>query len=153
MSVDSHDVLSFKSLIDDEYMVIVVYPESVHYGRFKSLIESVNGGIAALATEHKAIIVDGVELEEISSDQFKAVQAHEICHGVLKHGSGPIEIEEIEADLTAIDLLIKIGEHKASEALRERLREQRGIEYNEKSLSSNLSPQSLDLYNQYRSRF
>lgn len=147
--MEAADVISFKSQIDPDYIVTVIYPESDSYQIIRSLIEGIGGGIAALAIGKKLILVDGAELEKIDQHQFKAVQAHEICHGVLEHNLDNPEKEEIEADLAAIDLLIRINEIRASESLSRRLRIQRGLEYSESKLRGLLSGRSLELYTNY----
>lgn len=148
-SMESIDIISFQSIIDESYIVTVIYPESDYYQGIKSMLDQIGGSIAALVVGEKMILVDGEELEKIDQDQFKAVQAHEICHGILGHTSGLSETEEVEADLSAIHLLIELNEIKASESLSERLLMQRGIRYSDNSLESQLSEQSLRLYTNY----
>jgi len=150
--MENADTISFRSFIDDSFIVTVVYPESDLYDDIKSMLDSVGGSIAALVVGKKMILVDGAELEKIDEDQFKAVQAHEICHEILGHTSELSERDEVEADLSAIHLLLELEENKASESLAGRLLEQRGIKYSEHSLRSILSENSLRLYTNYLSR-
>ena len=148
-SMESNDVISFTSPIDESYVVTVIYPESDYYSGIKSMLDQIGGSIAALIVGEKMILVDGQELEKIDIDQFKAVQAHEICHSILDHTSELSEEEEVEADLSAIHLLLELNEIKASESLSERLLSQRGIEYSNSSFGSLLSERSLRLYTDY----
>jgi hypothetical protein len=148
-SMESNYVISFTSPIDESYVVTVIYPESDYYSVIKSMLDQIGGSIAALIVGEKMILVDGQELEKIDIDQFKAVQAHEICHSILHHTSELSEEEEVEADLSAIHLLLELNEIKASESLSERLLRQRGIEYSSNSIGSLLSERSLRLYTDY----
>ncbi len=148
-SMEPNEVISFRSPVDESYIVTVIYPESDLYSEIKSMLDQIGGSIAALVVGKKMILVDGRELEKIDIDQFKAVQAHEICHGILGHTSDLLEDEEIEADISAIHLLLKLEETKASETLSDRLLMQRGIEYTNSSLRSLLSERSLRLYTDY----
>lgn len=147
--MENTDIISFRSVIDDSFIVTVVYPESDLYEDIKSMLDSIGGSIAALVVGKKMILVDGAELEKIDEDQFKAVQAHEICHDILEHTSELSERDEAEADLSAIHLLLEMEENKASKCLAERLLRQRGIKYSDHSLRSILSDDSLRLYTSY----
>jgi hypothetical protein len=147
--MEDQGIIAFKSPIDNDYNVIVVYPENENYAQVKSVLGAIDESIAALVVGKTTIIVDGQSLESIDKDQFKAVQAHEICHGILEHSSELSDEEEIEADLAAIDLLIRLNEPQASEALSRRLSNQRGLEYSESTLRELLSGRSLELYTDY----
>jgi hypothetical protein len=140
------DIISFHSEIDGNYVVSVLYPENP---RYSDLMGIIGENIAVLAIGKNLILVDGISLEDLTEDQFKAVQAHEICHGILGHKQGSSENEEIEADLTAIDLLMTIGEIESAKALNKRLLDQRGISYSKKNLGSMLSERSYNLYRNY----
>ena len=147
--MENTDIISFRSVIDDSFIVTVVYPESDLYADIKGMLDGIGGSIAALVVGKKMILVDGSGLEKIDEDQFKAIQAHEICHDILGHTSELSESDEIEADLSAIHLLLELEESKASESLSNRLLNQRGIKYNDHSLESILSGESLRLYRNY----
>ena len=147
--MENTDIISFRSVIDDSFIVTVVYPESDLYADIKGMLDGIGGSIAALVVGKKMILVDGSGLEKIDEDQFKAIQAHEICHDILGHTSELSESDEIEADLSAIHLLLELEENKASESLSNRLLNQRGIKYNDHSLESILSGESLRLYRNY----
>lgn len=147
--MENTDIISFRSVIDDSFIVTVVYPESALYADIKGMLDGIGGSIAALVVGKKMILVDGSGLEKIDEDQFKAIQAHEICHDILGHTSELSESDEIEADLSAIHLLLELEESKASESLSDRLLNQRGIKYNDHSLESILSRESLRLYRNY----
>lgn len=146
------DIIGFKSQIDENFDVIVIYSENEKYSHFKSAMNAAEENIAALLIGENKILVDGEALKEINLDQFKAVQAHEICHSILDH-SGSSEDNEIEADLTAIHLLLELGELEASRSLAERLLTQRGLDHQKVSLDERLSRRSLKLFSEYRKKF
>jgi hypothetical protein len=146
------DIIGFKSPIDENFDVIVIYSENEKYSQFKSFMNAAEENIAALLIGENKILVDGEALKEINLDQFKAVQAHEICHSILDH-TGVSEHDEIEADLTAIHLLLELGELEASRLLAERLLTQRGLNHQNVSLDERLSKRSLKLFSEYRKKF
>lgn len=146
---ESQDVVVFNSLIDPKYQVAVMYPEYEKYEEAKHLLSMEKESIAGLIVGKNLIIVDGKALEGLSEDQFIAVQAHEICHGVLEHSPGNSMDSEIEAEVSAIDLLTKLGKPKSAKILIDRIKEERGIVYKQEILCECLSKKSLDLYKKY----
>ena len=150
--MNDQDIIAFKSPIDNEFDVIVVYPEHEKYAQFKSALNAAQENMAALIVGEQKILVDGEALKDINMNQFKAIQAHEICHSILDH-SGISEEDEIEADLTAIHLLLELGELEASGSLAERLLNQRGLDHQSVSLDERLSRRSLKLFSEYRKKF
>lgn len=139
-------IITLSSSIDPDYMVAVIYPEHPEYSSVKKLLE---GSIAALVIDKSLILTDGQALDELSHDHFKAIQAHEISHAILNHGSGDSEEAEIEADLVAIDLLIRNGEKRSAKLLSKRLKDQRSVRYNEANFYKFISDGSLRLYKRY----
>jgi hypothetical protein len=147
--MNDQDIIAFKSTIDENFEVIVVYSGYEKYPQFKSALNVEQENLAARVIGETKILVDGESLLDISSDQFKAIQAHEICHSILDH-TGISEDEEIEADLAAIHLLLELGELEASRSLSERLLNKRGLDHQSVSLDERLSRKSLKLFTEYR---
>jgi len=150
--MNDQDIIAFKSPIDENFDVVVIYSENEKYSQFRSILNADRENIAALVIGEKKILVDGESLKEINEDQFKAIQAHEICHSILDH-SGISEEYEIEADLTAIHLLLELGEPEASRSLAERLLNQRRLNPQNVSLNERLCERSLKLFSGYMEKF
>jgi hypothetical protein len=150
--MNDQDIIAFKSPIDENFEVIVVYSGYEKYPQIKSVLNAVQENLAALIVGETKILVDGESLLNVSSDQFKAIQAHEICHSILDH-SGISEEYEIEADLTAIHLLLELGELEASRSLAERLLNQRRLNPQNVSLNERLCERSLKLFSGYMEKF
>jgi hypothetical protein len=143
------DIISFKSQIDSNYNVSVVYREYENYKGLVNIMGKFGDSIALLDLNTNHIFVDGEKLSDLDFDHLLAIQAHEICHSVLKHSPGVSEIEEIEADLAAISLLNEIGHHKAAGLLAERLQDVRHIDYSLEVFKETLPQCRIDLYEEY----
>jgi hypothetical protein len=143
------DIISFESQIDPAYNVSVVYREYERYDELVDIMGKFGDTIALLSLNTNHIFVDGEKLTDLNFDHLLAIQAHEICHSVLKHSPGISEVEEIEADLAAISLLTEIGYYKAADLLAERLQNVRCIDYSLETFKETLSQGKLDLYEEY----
>ena len=93
------DIISFESQIDPAYNVSVVYREYERYDELADIMGKFGDTIALLNLNTNHIFVDGEKLTDLNFDHLLAIQAHEICHSVLRHSPGISEAEEIEADL------------------------------------------------------
>ena len=93
----------------------------------------------------KVMYIDGQAIEDLSKDQFYAIQAHEIAHHILKHKGHYTADQEREADVAGIAILQHLQYNLASKAL-----EDRAIQsYGRTNLS--LKPQQLALLKAYTS--
>jgi hypothetical protein len=133
------NIISFESKIDKDYKVFIIYKEHNRYVELIEIMESLNNSMAILDMPNKNIFIDGEMLLELNHDHLLAIQAHEICHSVLDHRGGVFENDEIEADLSAINLLKNLGYLESSEILTKRLLDLRGIEYSDELFENSLN--------------
>jgi len=124
-------IISYRSKIDSQFQVFVVYKDYEKYDIIKEMLERCNGSLAALQVNTTNIYIDGEAIEELSADQMLAIEAHEIAHYRLKHPAGLSEDLEIEADLFAISLLELDGYFEAANYLKDRLNEFYDIDFSE----------------------
>lgn len=103
MNFDDLDIISYKSSLDDSFIVNAIYRENEEYEKFKNLAKE---NIAISDVNKKLIFIDGEELKRYSKDHLLAIEMHEIVHSYLNHGkSCRKNFEEAEADYIAIFLL------------------------------------------------
>lgn len=113
------DIIQGTSKIDNTFKMLIVYPTYEKYDEMEPLFKQ--HGYAFLPTDgNKMFFVDGKALEDLSTDQFHAIQAHEIAHFVLKHQGHYTEDQEREADVAGVIILNKLGYSNASTTLEDR---------------------------------
>jgi len=124
-------VIAYKSKINPDYQVHIVYNDYAEYDLIKKSLSEMNNSIGALWVGTKNIFVDGERLvdESIDTDQLLAIEAHEIAHSMLGHDSGVDEQSEKEADLFAIALLDMDKHTRAASFLKDRMKDLYGIDY------------------------
>lgn len=136
------DIISGVSKIDNAFQMYIVYSAYDQYDQLKPLFDQ--HGYAFLPTDgNKTFYVDGEALEELTTDQFYAIQAHEIAHFVLKHTGHYTEEQEKEADVAGVAILNKLGFKGAAKALEDRAIAAYGAE------NLSLKSKQLELLKQY----
>ena len=124
-------VIAYKSKINPDYQVHIVYNDYAEYDLIKKSLSEMNNSIGALWVGTKNIFIDGEALADnlIDQDQLLAIEAHEIAHSLLGHESGVDEQSEKEADLFAIALLDMDNHTRAASFLKDRMKDLYGIDY------------------------
>lgn len=130
--MDQDNIISYQSSINPDFQVLIVYDGHEMYEAISNQLRNINS-IAALQVGSKTIVIDGelVAEQSIDKDQLLAIEAHEIAHSMLGHEAGYDEQSEKEADLFAIALLDLDGYDRASEFLKDRLKDLYNIDYTE----------------------
>ena len=129
--MEDASIISYRSKIDSQFQVFVVYKEHEHYDFIREMLYKCNNSIAALQVNTTNIYIDGESIEDLTADQLLAIEAHEIAHYKLKHPAGVSEDLEIEADLFAISLLELDGYFEAAKYLKQRLNDLYDIDFDE----------------------
>jgi GTPase Era involved in 16S rRNA processing len=129
MTEDKH-IKIYQSQIDENYTVHIIYKESPAYNDIKKSLDEIES-VGALWVGTKNIYIDGESITDnnIDKDQILALEAHEIAHSLLGHQAGRDSQSEIEANLFAISLLDMDGYERASEYLKEKLKQDSGVDY------------------------
>lgn len=124
-------VIAYKSKINPDYQVHIVYNNYAEYDLIKKSLSEMNNSIGALWVGTKNIFIDGEAIADnlIDQDQLLAIEAHEIAHSLLGHESGIDEQSEKEADLFAIALLEMDNHIRAASFLKDRMKDLYGIDY------------------------
>jgi hypothetical protein len=120
----------YQSQLDENYTVHIIYKESPEYNDIKKSLDEIES-VGALWVGTKNIYIDGESIidNNIDEDQILALEAHEIAHSMLGHQAGRDNQSEIEANLFAISLLDMDGYERASEYLKEKLKQDSGVDY------------------------
>jgi hypothetical protein len=147
--MEENEIISFRSQIDGNFIVSIVYREYEKYNNLMKVMERIGDSIAILNLKDNHIFIDGESLKDLEIDHLIAIQAHEICHSVLKHPEGVSDEYEIEADLGAIYLLDYIGYPNASILLKERLLKLRSLEYNTDLIKSKFGDIKFKSFQKY----
>ena len=105
------DLVFWKSQIDFDYIIIVIFKEHYNYDEIKKLM----GDNIAVTHQEKRIFIDGEKLGDLNKDKIIFIEAHEIAHHYLGHQLKPIPEQEKEADYLAYLLLNKLNNKKASD--------------------------------------
>jgi Zn-dependent peptidase ImmA (M78 family) len=67
--------------------------------------------------------------EPNAKDILKFIEAHEVGHILLKHDGPRNEKDEIDADMMALNLLVKKGYDKSIKILLDKFQERHGVEF------------------------
>ena len=143
-------IASFRSQIDPDYIVFVVYKESDLYTFFKGLFNELDNSIGFLDFDSRLIFIDG-ETDYLSRDHIIAIQAHEICHYVLQHNvdNDGHDRMEIEADIASIEMLRSLNYEDSANLMCSRLADKYGIIFYSGILDFVFSPIRKDIFNEY----
>ena len=106
----SQDIISYKSIFLDDVNISVIFKENENYNMMTRLFDKYGFGFYYPKT--KTIMIDG-ELfvdTDLTFDDLRFVEAHEVSHLILGHtGGNRYDEDEIDADLMAYLLLKKQG--------------------------------------------
>lgn len=105
----------YKSKIDNQYDVMIVYPSSDMYDQVLKIIPG--DGLAITNVNKKIILIDGGKIEDqkLTKDHLNFIEAHEVVHHYLEHvGKFGIAEQEKEADYGAYLVLLKKGMKKSA---------------------------------------
>lgn len=124
------DIKIYQSRINNVYTVHIVYKESDLYESIKKELDEIES-VGALRVGTTNIYIDGESIidNNIDEDQILALEAHEIAHSMLGHSAGRDAQSEIEANLFAISILDMDGHYRAAEYLKEKLKLDSGVDY------------------------
>jgi len=135
VSNEDHSLFAFRSEIDPDFEVFIIYPENERYREMKIMFEQ--WGSAFIDLSEKQIFIDGKEVNKkwFTNNHLIFQQAHEIAHSVLKHDSDFDEDQEAEADFVAIQICKARGKYKAATLGNKQFIKRNGIEYKEYKFS------------------
>lgn len=130
----SQDIISYKSIFLDDVNISVIFKENENYDMMTRLFDKYGFGFYYPKT--KTIMIDG-ELfvdTDLTFDDLRFVEAHEVSHLILDHTGGiRYDEDEIDADLMAYLLLKKQG--LSTDRLTSTFKERHGIEFTEDLLN------------------
>jgi hypothetical protein len=143
-------IASFRSQIDPDYIVFVIYKESERYPFFKDLFDGLDNSIGFLDFDSRLIFIDG-ETDYLSPDHIIAIQAHEICHYVLQHNvdNDSHDRMEIEADIASIEMLKCLNYDDSANLMCSRLTDRYGIIFYDGISDFMFSSIRKDIFNKY----
>ena len=122
------DIISYQSIFLDDVNISVIFKENENYDMMTRLFDKYGFGFYYPKT--KTIMIDG-ELfvdTDLTFDDLRFVEAHEVSHLILGHiGCNRYDEDEIDADLIAYLLLKKQG--LSTDRLTSTFKERHGIEF------------------------
>lgn len=126
------NVISYKSEFDPSFTVYLI---SKDYKNYKTFKKALKGNNIAYTTPEKVILIDSEQLNGLTRDHVKFIEAHEVAHHLLNHEIvyGDAENER-EADYTAYLLLNKYNYGKAKGLVVHFFKERHGCEFNQEEL-------------------
>jgi len=124
----SQDIISYQSIFLNDVNISVIFKENENYNMMSKLFDKYGFGFYYPKT--KTIMIDG-ELfvdTDLTFDDLRFVEAHEVSHLILGHtGGNRYDEDEIDADLMAYLLLKKQG--LSTDRLTSTFKERHGIEF------------------------
>jgi hypothetical protein len=124
----NQDIISYPSVFVDDVTISVIFKENENYDMMTRLFDKYGFGFYYPKT--KTIMIDG-ELfvdTDLTFDDLRFVEAHEVSHLILGHtGGNRYDEDEIDADLMAYLLLKKQG--LSTDRLTSTFKERHGIEF------------------------
>jgi hypothetical protein len=129
---DDEDFRSYKSTFAPQINITVVFKEYDKYKDLKSLFKEYGYGFYSPKT--KTIIIDGEVFidSNLTFNDLKFVEAHEISHLIMNHSGPRSDKDELDADLGAY-ILLK-SQNLPVDNLKKQFKFRHGIEFNEKLL-------------------
>ena len=122
------DIISYQSIFLDDVKITIIFKENENYDMMTRLFDKYGFGFYYPKT--KTIMIDG-ELfvdTDLTFDDLRFVEAHEVSHLILGHtGGNRYDEDEIDADLMAYLLLKKQG--LSTDRLTSTFKERHGIEF------------------------
>jgi hypothetical protein len=104
--------------------VAILGKDDYRYDVLKPLFEQCGFGFAD--TNSGCVFIDGEV--KLSKNELRWVEAHEVAHILLKHKKERNDLNEIEADTKAIDLLTERGYSKSAELVKQKSIERHGYQ-------------------------
>ena len=130
----SQDIITYTSVFLNDIKISVIFKENENYDMMTRLFDKYGFGFYYPKT--KTIIIDG-ELfidTDLTFDDLRFVEAHEVSHLLLGHtGEVRYDEDEIDADFMAYLLLKKQG--LSTDRLTSTFQERHGIEFTKDLLS------------------
>ena len=130
----NQDIISYPSVFVNDVTISVIFKENENYDMMTRLFDKYGFGFYYPKT--KTIMIDG-ELfvdTDLTFDDLRFVEAHEVSHLLLGHTGGiRYDEDEIDADLMAYLLLKKQG--LSTDRLTSTFQERHGIEFTKELLS------------------
>lgn len=128
----SQDLVAYKSKFLPEINIHLIFEENPNYPMLRKLFDEY--GFGFFAPEFKTILIDGEIFNntDLTMDDLRFIEAHEIAHLLLNHSGPRSEEDELDADLGAYILLTDHG--LSTERLVDKFQERHGIEFDENLL-------------------
>lgn len=129
---EESDITSFSSTFKPDVNITVIFKEHKNYKTLKPYFEEYGYGF--YYPEDKTIFIDGEVFinSDLTLNDLKFVEAHEITHLLLRHTGPYSEEDEMDADLGAYILLKNKG--LSTEKLVKEFKNRHGVDFNEKLL-------------------
>lgn len=127
--------IEYQSEFLSDVTVVVVFNDDPLYSEVKPFFDQY--GFGFMAPGKNLMIIDGEILvgQTKAKDILKFIEAHEVAHIMLKHDGPRNERDEIEADLMALNLLVKKGYIDSIKILLDKFQERHGVMFNDVNLT------------------
>ena len=123
-------IITYDSVFSSDITITIIFKENENYQTLEPFFEKY--GFGFYYPKSKTIILDGEIFvdSELTFDDLRFVEAHEIGHLILGHqGDERYDEDEIDADLVAYILLTREG--LSTDTLVDSFEERHGIEFDE----------------------
>jgi len=126
------DIIAYPSTFKPDTNILVVFKENENYKNLKTYFDDYGYGF--YYPENKTIIIDGERFinSNLSLNDLKFVEAHEVTHLLLGHTGPYSEEDEMDADLGAYILLTNKG--LSTENLVKEFKNRHGVDFSEELL-------------------
>lgn len=127
--------IEYQSEFLSDVTVVVVFNDDPLYSEVKPFFDQY--GFGFMAPGKNLMIIDGEILvgQTKAKDILKFIEAHEVAHIMLKHDGPRNERDEIDADLMALNLLVKKGYIDSIKILLDKFQERHGVMFNDINLT------------------
>lgn len=127
--------IEYQSEFLSDVTVVVVFNDDPLYSEVKPFFDQY--GFGFMAPGKNLMIIDGEILvgQTKAKDILKFIEAHEVAHIMLKHDGPRNERDEIDADLMALNLLVKKGYIDSIKILLDKFQERHGVMFNDVNLT------------------
>jgi hypothetical protein len=132
--METQTQIEYRSEFLNDVSVVVVFNNDPLYSQVKGFFEQY--GFGFMVPGQNLMIIDGEILvgEPDAKDILKFIEAHEVAHILLKHDGPRNEKDEIDADMMALNLLVKKGYDKSIKILLDKFQERHGVEFDDSML-------------------
>jgi Zn-dependent peptidase ImmA (M78 family) len=127
--MENQTQIEYRSEFLNDVSVVVVFNDDQLYSQVKGFFKEY--GFGFMVPGQNLMIIDGEILvgEPNAKDILKFIEAHEVAHILLKHDGPRNEKDEIDADMMALNLLVKKGYDKSIKILLDKFQERHGVEF------------------------